>query len=77
VAEENLSVRTYLEEVTPEKRRRDAQTLLELMTPVMGEKSAIVEQRDRPRPVRSVQSEQPEQDPARARPTGDFKGNDQ
>jgi hypothetical protein len=27
VDEENLSVRTYLEEVTPEKRRRDAQRL--------------------------------------------------
>jgi hypothetical protein len=38
VAEENLSVRTYLEEVTPEKRRRDAQTLLELMTRVTGRK---------------------------------------
>lgn len=37
MAEENLSVRTYLEEVTPEKRRRDAQTLLELMTRVTGE----------------------------------------
>jgi hypothetical protein len=36
-AEENLSVRTNLEEVTPEKRRRDAQTLLELMTRVTGE----------------------------------------
>jgi hypothetical protein len=37
VDEENLSVRTYLEEVTPEKRRRDAETLLELMTRVTGE----------------------------------------
>ena len=35
--EENLSVRAYLEEVTPEKRRRDAETLLELMTRVTGE----------------------------------------
>ena len=32
--EENLSVRSYLEEVTPEKRRRDAETLVELMTRV-------------------------------------------
>jgi hypothetical protein len=37
VDEENLSVRTYLEEVMPEKRRRDAETLLELMTRVTGE----------------------------------------
>jgi hypothetical protein len=37
VDEQNLSVRTYLEEVTPEKRRRDAETLLELMTRVTGE----------------------------------------
>jgi hypothetical protein len=76
VAEENLSVRTYLEEVTPERRRRrpDAARTDDSGD---GRKSAIVEQRDRPRPVRSVQSEQPEQDPARARPTGDFKGNDQ
>lgn len=35
--EENLSVQTYLEEVTPGKRRRDAETLLELMTRVTGE----------------------------------------
>ena len=35
--EENLSVRTYLEEVTPEKRRRDAKKLLEMMTRVTGE----------------------------------------
>jgi hypothetical protein len=37
VDEENLSVRTYLEEVTPEKRRRDAKKLLEMMTRVTGE----------------------------------------
>jgi hypothetical protein len=37
VDEENLSVRSYLEEVTPEKRRRDAQRLLEMMTRVTGE----------------------------------------
>ena len=35
--EENLSVQTYLEEVTPGKRRRDAETLLDLMTRVTGE----------------------------------------
>ena len=35
--QENLSVRTYLEEVAPRKRRRDAETLLELMTRVTGE----------------------------------------
>ena len=31
------SVRTYLEGVTPEKRRRDAETLLQLMTRITGE----------------------------------------
>jgi hypothetical protein len=33
----NESVRTHLDGVTPEKRRRDAETLLELMTRVTGE----------------------------------------
>jgi hypothetical protein len=31
------SVRTHLDGVTPEKRRRDAETMLELMTRVTGE----------------------------------------
>jgi hypothetical protein len=31
------SVRTFLDGVTPERRRRDAEKLLELMTRVMGE----------------------------------------
>jgi hypothetical protein len=35
--EPSQSVRTYLDGVTPERRRRDAATLLELMARVTGE----------------------------------------
>jgi Domain of unknown function (DU1801) len=37
MAELSQSVQAHLDEVTPEKRRRDAQTLLELMGRVTGE----------------------------------------
>jgi hypothetical protein len=37
MADVNESVRTHLDRVTPEKRRRDAETLLKLMTRVTGQ----------------------------------------
>jgi Domain of unknown function (DU1801) len=37
----NPSVGTYIERVTPEKRQRDAERLLELMTRVTGETSRL------------------------------------
>jgi hypothetical protein len=48
---ENKSVQAHLDGVTPEKRRRDAETLLDLMSRVTGRITAAVGQCDRLRPI--------------------------